>query len=103
MFKQVKVTTKVTSISDMVVTFPAFNHYEYVIIKKPQYPNRTPFEQAAYDEQFRTRNRVSGPELTSTLTPNINETRSDYDLLVVGICFVAFIILIICVSNNSYW
>ena len=67
------------------------------LFKELGLPTRTPFEQAAYDEQFRTRNRVSGPELTSSLTPNINETRSDYDILVAGICLIAFISLLIVV------
>lgn len=62
---------------------------------KPVY--RTPFEQAAYDEQFRTKNRVSGPDLGSSLTPDIRQTKSDSDLLVATICLVAFIILLIVV------
>lgn len=57
----------------------------------------TPFEQAAYDEQFRTRNRVSGPDLASSLTPNINQTKSDFDILVAILCLVAFISLLIVV------
>lgn len=60
-------------------------------------PYRTPFEQAAYDEQFRTRNRVSGPDLADSLTPNINQTKGDFDILVAVVCLVAFIILLIVV------
>lgn len=58
---------------------------------------RTKFEQAAYDEQFRTRNRVSGPDLGSSFTPDITPTKSDIDLLVAAICLAAFIILLIVV------
>ena len=67
------------------------------IIKQMVQPYRTPFEQAAYDIQYRKPNRVSGPDLGSSLTPDISETVSDRDLLLAGILLAAFIILLVVV------
>ena len=53
---------------------------------------RTPFEQKAYQEQFRKRNRVSGPELGET--PDISETRGDKHILFSLFILSLFVILL---------
>ena len=59
----------------------------------PMYkPTRTEFEQKAYDMQFRKKNRVSGPELGQE--PDIQETRSDRDILFSVFIFILFVILL---------
>jgi hypothetical protein len=57
--------------------------------------NLTPFEQAAYDEQFRVRNRVSGTPLGSSFTPDITPTKSDNHILISIIGLVAFGVLLL--------
>ena len=54
--------------------------------------NRTPFEQKAYEEQFRKRNRVSGPELGELL--DMSENKSDKHILFSVFIVILFVILL---------
>ncbi len=56
---------------------------------------RTPFEQKAYDMQFKSKNRTSGPKLIEDI--DISETRADRDILISVVGIVLFIILLILV------
>jgi uncharacterized membrane protein YdfJ with MMPL/SSD domain len=57
---------------------------------------RTPFEQKAYDMQYRVKNRVSGPELGQEV--DIRETRADRDILLSIIGLVVFVVFLILIS-----
>ena len=59
--------------------------------------NLTPFEQLAYDEQYRVRNRISHPQLGASFTPDITETQSDRDILVSIVGLILFVIVLLLV------
>lgn len=54
--------------------------------------NRTPFEQKAYDIQFKKRNRVSGSELGELL--DMSENKSDKHILFSVFIVILFVILL---------
>lgn len=58
---------------------------------------RTPFEQAAHNEQYRAHNYVSGPSLTSSFTPDITETTGDKYNLVSVVGIILFIVMLMSV------
>ena len=62
-------------------------------VNKRTRTERTKFEQKAYEEQFRKRNRVSGPELGQT--PDITETRADRHVLFSIFIVILFVILLL--------
>lgn len=57
----------------------------------------TPFEQAAYDEQYRKRSNITGPALASSFTPDITETTGDKYNLVSAVGIILFIVMLMSV------
>ena len=58
---------------------------------------RTEFENKAYQQQHKTRNRVSGLELGSTYTPDTRLTRSDRHIILSVVGLILFIIMLMLV------